>query len=407
MKKSVVMLTACFFWALLSGCQSQNAKNTDELIGAIGEVGPQSGAVIAYVRDAVDVLSQEEKESLKQYDLLLSTEAAYVDSLIYAIGSVTPESKPAIETARQAYDALEEGAKTLVEGEEILQKAEADCLHKTKVREISGIWVNEVLGNNDASAGWGLIRSYGLDETDCNPATPADRQFILQEDGSLLGSETQIGTWTLSDTGTEVILDVTGREAKNGSYTLKVLEEGGYTKLIGSVFGNQPFGYVQEQNYLPAFQAKYAILDLTKENIREYLSDPVPIGTIETAEGKKHTAYWYAPKAYERDLVYLGSSCIVPVDYEHGGKTYHLWLDFPVLSTTNLKIKNPHINSDSRLSGEIFYIKADYVADNYINPEGYRVLELTNGIQMIFNGYEDTMNTFWNRIDVNYSDFMY
>ena len=58
MKKSVVMLTACFFWALLSGCQSQNAKNTDELIGAIGEVGPQSGAVIAYVRDAVDVLSQ-------------------------------------------------------------------------------------------------------------------------------------------------------------------------------------------------------------------------------------------------------------------------------------------------------------------------------------------------------------
>ena len=112
MKKVMTVFFLCLS-VMLSGCQSKEAKNMDALIQAIGQIDSSSGPVVAYVREQYELLSEEDKGSLKCYDLLLSAEAAYVDALIDAIGTVTPESGADIQAAENAYAVIHEDAKKI------------------------------------------------------------------------------------------------------------------------------------------------------------------------------------------------------------------------------------------------------------------------------------------------------
>ena len=402
MRKKYVALLLALLLVLLCGCGSKAAKDVDALILAIGEVDEFSGPVVAYVREQYELLTEDDKESLKKYDVLLSAEAAYVDAVIESIGEVTADSANVIATAEAAYASLVREARELVTGISVLQDAGMECEKKVLIRSLSGVWVNEVLGDRSTQIGRGLIHSYGLDETNCHPEKTEECRFELQEDGMLQLGESRIGFWELSADERTVIMTANGETSE-----LKLVDEGGYQKLVGSLFENEAFGYVREADYLPAFHEKYEVVELNRDNIHSYFSDPVVIGKVETLKGKAHSVYWYDSKAFDDGLVYFGSSCVIPVKYDHGGKGYNLWLEFPMLSTTGLKIKNIFINTETRISGEVFYVKDSYVSGNYINADGYRVLELTNGISMVFDGYDEMMNTFWNRCDAEYQDYMY
>ena len=148
-------------------------------------------------------------------------------------------------------------------------------------------------------------------------------------------------------------------------------------------------------------------MELTKENIHDYVCDPVLIGNLKDDQGKSCYAYLFPSAAHESGLVYLGSSCILQMNYVHGGIPRHLFQENPTLFITKLKMKDLVISTEARLSGEIYYIKDSYVASNSINENGLRVLELTNGATLVFNGYDDIVNTFWDRVDADYSDYMY
>lgn len=402
MKKWRSFCVMVLLLVLLSGCGSRESRSVDALIDAIGAVDADCGPVLEYVRNAYESLSEEDKTAVKQYELLLRSEAAYVDILIQTIGTVTPESVRAISAARQAYDALLPEAQELVSGIQALQTAEEICTVKTLEASLVGVWVNEVLGNVDTQIGRSLIRSYGLDETNCDPQFGASGSFELKHNGAVSFDGEEVGTWTLSENNQEVMLETTSEV-----FSLQIFQEDGFTKLVGSAFGNPAFGYVKEQDYAAAFQAKYHAVELNRDTILSYIGEPVLLGKLETDQGKKHNAYLYPSQVYDDGLVYLGSTGVIRVDYVHGGKPDYFWLDVPVFSTTKLKMKDVCINTQMPVSGEIYYVKSDHVTGNYIDEDGFRVLRLTNGISILFDGYSDTLNTFWSRMDISYSDYMY
>ena len=99
---------------------NEAADAVDQLILAIGEVSyPTSGEKITAARSAYDLLTEDQKELVDNYQTLLDAEARYnelmaafntatpVVNKIAAIGEVTyPTSKDKIDAARSAYDAL-------------------------------------------------------------------------------------------------------------------------------------------------------------------------------------------------------------------------------------------------------------------------------------------------------------
>lgn len=423
MKRFAIVLLVWILCISMVACKSADAKSVDGLIEAIGAVDATSGSVISYVRDAWEMLSEEDRAALDHYDMLLSAEAGYVDACIDAIGEITLGSESALVTAEEAYLEISEDAKPLVTGVQKLQLARRDYDLAVIRNQLSGVWVNEVSGSGttgEAVIGRGLVGSYGLDETDCNPeavrtAESSDgqtiavdsRRFELRSDGTLFYDDAELGHWNVTEDHRAVLMNVAYSDGQSAEYTLRIMEEGGFTKLVGAIFENQPFGYVREQDYVEAFHSKYAVAELTPENIHDYVGNPVFLGKLTDSSGKKQNAYVYPSQVYEQGNVYLDSSCVIQVDYVHGGKEYHLWLDMPVMSITKLKMTEIAINTESRLSGEIYYVKDDYVSRNYINEAGFRVLELTNGVQLVYDRYGDTLNTFWNRVDADYNDYIY
>lgn len=119
---------------LLSGCgKSENVKNAEACISAIGTVTSESGDLIKEARDAYRQLTDKEKDHVENYALLTEAERAYeqclaadVDALISAIGEVTPDREAAIKKAREQYNALSVDAKKHIELEKTLVSAEAE-----------------------------------------------------------------------------------------------------------------------------------------------------------------------------------------------------------------------------------------------------------------------------------------
>ena len=103
-----------------------------EKINAIGGVTLESEDAITAARNAYDILTEEQKTQVTNYDLLPAAEARLadlkaakaVDDMIDAIGEVTLESEDAIADARNAYEALTEAQQAEVKNYEKLLAAE-------------------------------------------------------------------------------------------------------------------------------------------------------------------------------------------------------------------------------------------------------------------------------------------
>ncbi len=114
--------------------KSDAAKHADELISAIGTVGPDSEKDIIAAENAVSSLSEDEIKSLEgmedlkkarnDYDALIDAGlVSEVESKIDAIGTVTVDSKDAIDEAQTAYDLLDDRLKSQVSNLNVLENA--------------------------------------------------------------------------------------------------------------------------------------------------------------------------------------------------------------------------------------------------------------------------------------------
>ena len=119
---------------------AEKAVVVENLIAAIGEVTLDSEQAIFVARTAYDMLTDAQKELVKNYDTLLDAEECFgllkqeataraerianAEAMIDAIGVVTLESGAAIAAARQTYDALSPEEKSEVKNYKILELAE-------------------------------------------------------------------------------------------------------------------------------------------------------------------------------------------------------------------------------------------------------------------------------------------
>lgn len=344
MKKLLSLLLAFGLMLTLCACKSQEVKDAEALIAAIGEVSSDSEAAIVAAEAAVSALSDDDRGSVENAALLDEARAAY-DTL--------------------CYEALTEA--------------------------LVGRWVNEVMGDMYYNA---------LEDTDCAPVN--DYDFYLNENGACIVNG-EDGSWSLAADMQYVEVNAAGEKT-----TLRVFEEDGFTKLVGEVGGNAAFGYVQEDDYAAAFEAKYAAVELNDDTFKDYIGEPIAMGEVaHPTDGVQVDTFFFPSKVYADGLVYLGcSNCEVEVmcATNKGNKT--LYYGFPVYMCTLASDDYTPTLGSSAL-GAMFYVKNDYVVNNSISEEGCRVLELTNGITMVFDGYGKIYDYFWGYVGADYNEYIY
>ena len=175
-KRSVILLLCLgLLCSLLAGCQSREAASAQKQIAALAASAPAGEAVEA-AREAYEALSEEDRQTLENYDLLVEAETQYhadvVDALIDALGGITLESGPAIESAREAYDALETAAKDRVDKLSALTAAET---------EFHRLTVEAAAADIDA-----VIDAIGKVTLESGPAIQAAREALESADEEVL-----------------------------------------------------------------------------------------------------------------------------------------------------------------------------------------------------------------------------
>ena len=164
MKKALCLLLALVLCLSLCACKSEAATQVDDMILAIGTVTLDSESNVKAVEAAYNALTQEQKDELENYALLvaarttlddllekkrleeaeaariaaLKAEAASVDSMISAIGEVTPDKADAIIEARNAVNALSPEGQEFLNNVGILMEAEA-ALMVVRAQEVTAI----------------------------------------------------------------------------------------------------------------------------------------------------------------------------------------------------------------------------------------------------------------------------
>ena len=133
---TTVLLCACLF--LVSGCgPDKDVQAVMDSINSIGEVTVESADSIKAAEDAYNALTDEQKESVSNYDLLVTAKEQFgavraksVEQVIDDLGEVTLEKERRISDARAAYKELGEYA-DLVANVDVLDEAE-DALDALK-----------------------------------------------------------------------------------------------------------------------------------------------------------------------------------------------------------------------------------------------------------------------------------
>lgn len=432
MKRIWIMVLVLALCLSLCACKSEEAKNVEALITAIGEVTADSEAAISAARDAYSALTEEDKASVENAAALATAEAAYADILIDAIGEVSVDSEAAITEAEAYLAALDaDAAAQVTKGADLTaaQEAYAVAVEEARIeairQSIIGVWVNEAVGSKDMAEEYLPEGTYG-DHRDLPSAILSntewkknygDKYLDFKENGEIVNSSgTLHAYWELSEDGTSVvIIPRTGVEANHEVEPLQIIEEGGFMKLYGGGIATLdsleeikvvPFAMVKQEDYQAAFADKYVAVELTDENYREYLGDPVNIGEIIDAEtGDITYGYVHESPAYDNGLIYLADTVNFYMEFDYQGSHYDFYTSLDMVSTYLEDMENFVISK--QVSGTIYYIKAEYVAENYVDENGMRTVVMTNGTTLTFDIDNSTWSTFWNRTEADYNDYIY
>lgn len=418
MKKLFALILVLTIALSLCACKSAEAKNVEELITSIGNVSLDCESSLTAAENAYNALSEEDKASIENHDVLTAARTSFdalrVDALIDAIGDVTLNSESAITAAETAFAALSDETKAQVTKVSVLTNARTAYDTAVRYEEVRlsmvGTWVNEAKGDyaytsilEDTDSFHSL---YTLYDAEGNLMYESDSSvFQLLEDGSFMIDGETLGVWELSEDASTVSITANLQDAASESSVLSVMDEGGFLKLVGSVFNSHSFGYVRADDYEAAFADKFVVATLTSDNVRDYLGDPVALGSATDPNGTQRNCHVFPSQVYDDGLIYLGCACSVQCTGTHKGKAITITNSFPVIGGWSDNVATTGIGNSA--SGELYYIKADYVAENYIDEEGYRTLVLTNGVTLRFDGYTHYLDVFWSYVNAAYEDYIY
>lgn len=301
-----------------------------------------------------------------------------VEVLIAAIGEVTLDSEAAIVAAETAYNALtdEEKAKVeniamLTEAREVLDVAVFDDFRNSLVTE----WVTEL---------------------------KADRFLTLSADGSvtLIDPWSKFtGTWELSPDMAVIHFTLDGL-----TFDADLIPENGFIQLSALAVLGQNF--VRREDYQAAFEQKFVAVELSEENVKDYLGDAVFIGNALDEWGEEYKdspCYMLTSMVYDDGLVYVGCSddfaVELVVDTIDRGETYTVGATVP-FDYTNNYCGGVHksVSISGRAKGTMYFVKPEYVANNYYE-DMWTYVELTNGT-LYTTGFIPNVN-------FNYADFMH
>lgn len=296
-----------------------------------------------------------------------------VESRIEGIGTVSWESEAAIAEVEKAYDALTDKEKSSVGNYEALTAAkealeEAIQQHFEQLRQrVIGEWVDES----------GLVQA----------------KISFLEDGSFqLGSVAYGDTWELSEDGEAIYV--------NGWENYAVLEENGLVKLVNKASVGLPYDgviYVREKDFQAAHNEKYVTVELTTENVSDYMGEAVFIGYERDEFGEEKTEYsCYAFPSLVRDqgLIYLGAAdaAVEVILQDKDDPSFRLettlFEPFGSWGVMGYVSSWEEIVGLGRARGEIVFVKEEYVRDvtwsasPYGGKEKMRTIVLDNGIRL-------------------------
>lgn len=432
MKKAIIFLLTAAMCVTLCGCKSKEVKEAEKLIGAIGTVTADSGAAIEAAESAYNALSGEDKTALAGLETLQSAREAYnalcVENAIAALGTDAAVDAEAVKAAGEAYDALTDGEKALVSNADQLSQARRAAMKQS----LMGLWYMEKSWHDES----GQIKylymgntnhDFNIYETtivihpEFGERKLAGNYFFLDEEDFYCSkdetSSDEIGTWDLSEDMTQLIIDPIVEGLSQEQLVFNIYEEDGFTKLRSPGYPyKDAFAFVREDQLDAAFEAKYVYVD-GKEDAHQYLGDPISLGYLYDENGQRIDAYYedgqklfdiedaflFPSKVYDEGLTLL---CSRDISYRFSvGSIPGRGSVENVLNVTDLA------SDDRQLTGfgYLCFVKSDYVAKNYVDENGCRTLELTDGTVVKYANpeYIDLVNYTWKYLQVDYNDYIY
>lgn len=352
MKKTIVLLLVFVLTLVLFGCGK--AVNTNEpVISAESAKKSNVDEVISMI-DSIDKIFRETRETANKE----GTNSKQAATMVFL------EYEDQIRAAVDAYNALSpEEQDLLKENGRIftISNWESSLAEVEKIREWSGEWVDVLHSAN---------------------------HFILNEDGTYQSDSIEPGRWELQ--GEKLFLE------KGGSYT--ILNDDGSPLLY-----RDNALLVKASDYDAYFNEHFVKIEITPENIREYIGVPVAIGFSVNEWGDVGDTPVFAAKsiAFDNGLVLVGWSedfkyeIIENSLYDSITNTYDE--PYPVIYTIWDQVS---YDIGNRAMGTLIFVRSDYVMNNYFS-ENQRIVELYNGV--VFKNYAGR----WNGITAKYEDYKY
>ncbi|MGM9589680.1 MAG: hypothetical protein ACI3V0_05840 [Faecousia sp.] len=435
MKKAIVLFLTAMMCVCFYGCKSKEVQQAEELINAIGTVTLESGSAIEAAETACNALSAEDKTALEGADTLRSAREIYnalcVQDAIAGL-SVTEVDVEAMNAAAEAYDALTDAEKALVTNTELLAQVQREVRKQSLKDQLMGRWYIETIQVDET----GQIRdmplrntnhAYGICETYSyvHPEYGENKLngwYIFIEEKDFYDEKEKvasrhIGTWDLSEDLTQLIIDPIVEGLTAEQLVFDIYEEDGFTKLRSAAYPYKgAFGFVREDQLAAAFDAKYVYVD-DPEDAHQYLGDPISLGYLYDENGQRIDAYYengkklfniqdaflFPNKVYDEGLTLL----------ECGGISYTFRVgSIPGRGTTDNVLNVTDLASAERKLTEcyrLYFVRSDHVAKNYLDENGCRTLELTDGTVIKYENpeYIDLVNYIWKYLQADYEDYIY
>ena len=160
--------------------------------------------------------------------------------------------------------------------------------------------------------------------------------------------------------------------------------------------------YIKEQDYQTYFDSHFVKVEITGDNIGDYLGDFVKIGYLTDDWGEieeKGPVYRFVSRPYEDGLVFLSAKDFkMEVNYRRSGEEYTWDYDTPydcIVLWDNFLLESEFV-SFGRAKGTLLFARADYVADNLIDPKtDTRLVRLKDGqvFQNFFSLFDYSKST--------------
>ena len=306
-------------------------------------------------------------------------EAAHqVEEQIYALGEIDLGSKDAIEAAEAAYAALSAAEKAEVRNQAILQAARM---------VYDGLAATQAAADAEAARLAAVQPFVGTWVVEC-PVYSAD-PFELREDGSYRQGNYS-AAWTCDpDAGTLAIDGV----------DWVAFQEDGFLKLRVDA-EDYSYAYVLQQDLEAARGLKYVSVELTSENLHDWLGDPIPVGYPIDEWGNRYNylLYFYPWLGRAQDLVRMyGPEDDVTIELVDVPGNHFSWV--------GLGLEDTSVRQTGNAKGTLWLIRESYVTENTVvelfgDGYYYRTLKLSGG-----ESYVDPYVLFWHiSVEGDYAD---